>query len=102
MPTHRDKILTQAALFISAVTLLIGMLEIYGAFGRFHTVGTRRYFEFTLFVLALSALFYGSAVYQITRLGWLRRFAGYIPPDRAVIETIYDHPDPPRVVILIP
>jgi len=102
MPTSRDKILTHAALFVSTVTLIIGLIQIFEAFGHIHITGAGRYFEFILFVLALAALFYGSAVYQITRLGWLRRYVCCTQIDREAIETIYDRTDPPRVVVLIP
>ena len=59
-------------------------------------------FEDAAFILLVVYFVFGSVLYQICRLGYLKRLASHVPASRAELETIYDSTSPPPLVILVP
>jgi cellulose synthase (UDP-forming) len=45
---------------------------------------------------------FGALVYQLLRLGYLRRFAAQQPAPAVELERVYDEEQPPRIAILVP
>ncbi len=58
--------------------------------------------KFIVFMSAVLCLFYGNAVYQLTRIGQMKRHAGFVEPSLREREAAYDDQDAPKVAILIP
>lgn len=55
-----------------------------------------------LFMLLFSGLVWGSVVYQLARLGYLRRLARHVPADRETLERRFDDERAPTLTVLIP
>ena len=55
-----------------------------------------------LLAVVLSGLIYGSVVYQLARLGYLKRRASHIPTDAEQIERCFDADAAPALAILVP
>jgi cellulose synthase/poly-beta-1,6-N-acetylglucosamine synthase-like glycosyltransferase/peptidoglycan/xylan/chitin deacetylase (PgdA/CDA1 family) len=47
-------------------------------------------------------LLFGAIIYQLLRVGCLRRFAAHRPAPAAELERIHDDPHPPRLTVLVP
>lgn len=69
--------------------------------GRFQTGALTAVFEQILFILLVQCLIYGNLIYQLTRLGALRRRAAHRPVPRFALETVYDEAAP-ALTILVP
>src|SRR5262249_31300085 len=54
------------------------------------------------FALIFLGLIYGNVLYQLTRLGYWLRLRTHRATPRHVLDTIYDEPVPPAVVMLVP
>ena len=55
-----------------------------------------------LLAVVLSGLIYGSVVYQLARLGYLKRRASHVPADAEQIERGFDAESAPALAILVP
>lgn len=55
-----------------------------------------------LFMLLFSGLVWGGVVYQLARLGYLRRLARHVPTDRETLERYFDDERAPTLTVLIP
>ena len=58
-------------------------------------------FEQVLFILLVECLIYGNGVYQLTRLGALKRRAAHRPASREALEAVYEE-RAPALTILVP
>ena len=56
----------------------------------------------TLFLAIVSSLVYGSCVYLLARLGYLRRITEHAPARDEALAVVYGEPDPPLVTVLVP
>lgn len=63
---------------------------------------TSQIFEQVTFIGIVYFLIYGNLVYQLTRLGYLRRRLAHKPLSRATLERIYDQQQPPSLTVLVP
>jgi cellulose synthase/poly-beta-1,6-N-acetylglucosamine synthase-like glycosyltransferase len=59
-------------------------------------------FEQLLFIVIVYFLVYGNLVYQVARLGYLKRRLRHKPADRAALENLYDRARPPSLSVMIP
>jgi cellulose synthase/poly-beta-1,6-N-acetylglucosamine synthase-like glycosyltransferase len=57
--------------------------------------------EQTVFILIIQSLIYGNFVYQLTRIGYLRRRLAHAPTPPSKRETLYDG-EAPKLAILVP
>jgi cellulose synthase/poly-beta-1,6-N-acetylglucosamine synthase-like glycosyltransferase len=55
-----------------------------------------------LFLLIVASLVYGSCVYHLARLGYLRRILDHVPTGDAALASVYCEASPPLITILVP
>ena len=55
-----------------------------------------------LFLVIVLYLVYGACVYQLARLGYLRRLAAHVPASEKELERVYRETDAPLLTVLIP
>ncbi len=58
--------------------------------------------EGTVFLLAVGYLIFGSLLYHVCRIGYLKRLKHHRPTSRPDLETIYDADSVPPLVVLVP
>ena len=86
-----------------ALTIAASVLVYVEVGGRIIGHGTALKTAAHLLALALIAfLIYGSLVYHLTRVSYLRRRARHQPPSREDLETIYNNPECRALTILVP
>jgi cellulose synthase (UDP-forming) len=95
-------LLTRLAMAVSSVAVAVGLADIvYGVVASQDGVSLKKMALLTLFSLAILGLFYGNIVYQLTRIGQLKRSlprsSGY-----AELASLYSAGRVPAVAILIP
>jgi cellulose synthase/poly-beta-1,6-N-acetylglucosamine synthase-like glycosyltransferase len=97
----KDERLSSVALLISLILILVILSDYTRSFasGQFST--PRLLLGFTVFLIASSLLLYGNLVYQICRLGFLKRGRAHAPLSRKELERVYDSAAP-KLAILIP
>src|SRR5213594_193126 len=89
-------IVTLVAALASAAVILGAALTPVDARGWVHTVGQ------ILFLLLVTALIYGSCVYQFTRLAYLRRLLGHRRTPDEELHRMYRSDQAPAVSVLVP
>ncbi|HEY6004586.1 MAG TPA: glycosyltransferase family 2 protein [Anaeromyxobacter sp.] len=100
--TAREIALAAAALAATAIATAFAAGELAGAFARALEAHDRAAVAGLVVVAGVTAfLVYGSAVYQLARLGWLRRVARHEPAPAAALDALHDGHAPP-VAILVP
>ena len=94
---------------IALTQLFLGMTLIAWAFATWelidilwHRSQALAFFEQTLFILLVQSLIYGNGVYQLTRLGALKRRAAHCPASREALEAVYGEPAPALTVLALP
>jgi cellulose synthase/poly-beta-1,6-N-acetylglucosamine synthase-like glycosyltransferase len=102
LDTHRELALAGASLAATAAASALAARELAAAFAialeEHHRAGVAG----LLVVAGVTAfLVYGSVVYQLARLGWLRRLARHEPAPAEALDAIHDGQAPP-VAILVP
>jgi cellulose synthase (UDP-forming) len=94
--------LTRLALGLSSVAITLGLADIvYGVVASPDGVSIKKIGLVTLFSIAILSLFYGNVVYQLTRIGQLKR---HLPPSnsKADLESLHYADRAPPVAILVP
>ena len=93
-------LLTRLAMAVSSVAVTVGLADIvYGVAASQDGVSLKKMVLLTLFSLAILGLFYGNIVYQLTRIGQLKRS---LPRSSGYAEGLYGAGRVPPVAILIP
>ena len=97
-----DILLTRLAMGVSAVALALGLADLGFSIGAGPDgVSIKKMILVTVFCLALLSLFYGNIVYQLTRIGQIKRQMSY-SDDEADLEDLHWADRAPPVTILIP
>jgi cellulose synthase (UDP-forming) len=100
---RREELYTSVAL----VVLTIASAMISWDFGRIlleriRTPHLRPIVEGVVFLVAVWYLIFGSVLYHLCRIGYLRRLKSHRPASRAELEAIYDAEVVPPLVVLVP
>jgi cellulose synthase (UDP-forming) len=99
----RELCFTVAGLVITVGAALFTFLDIAGILamraraGAWAATGAQ-----VLFLLIVAAFVYGSCVYHLARLGYLRRILAHVPAGDAALASVYREADPPLITILVP
>src|SRR3982074_1997721 len=98
-----DIFLTRLAMGVSAVAFALGLADLGFSIGAGPDgVSIKKMILVTAFCLALLSLFYGNIVYQLTRIGQIKRQMSYSDDDEADLEDLHWADRAPPVTILIP
>jgi len=96
----QDILFTRFAVVASTIAVVLGLITVFTNIGfGSNDASVAKQLLFIIFSVALLGLFYGNVVYQLTRLGQLRRHANHRDEH---IETLYHRDDQPAVNILVP
>jgi cellulose synthase (UDP-forming) len=76
---------------------IAGILAIRARAGAWDATGAQ-----VLFLAIVAAFVYGSSVYHLARLGYLRRILAHVPAGDAALASVYREADPPLITILVP
>jgi cellulose synthase/poly-beta-1,6-N-acetylglucosamine synthase-like glycosyltransferase len=99
----REICITVAGFVVTLGAALFTFLDIAGIFamvaraGAWGASGVQ-----ILFLLIVASLVYGSCVYHLARLGFLRRIVDHVPADDAALASVYREASPPLITILVP
>src|SRR5262249_33123093 len=100
---RRDILLTQSAICLTLMATAVSLSAIAGPLldaARAHRWGSS--FSQALFLAIVGFLIYGGLVYQVARLGHLRRLWAHRPADDKVLQHFFRSPHTPAVSILVP
>ena len=95
-----ETVVTKLSLGVSIAAFCAFVLSLTEQFGT-RGVSPRIAAEDAVFIVTVALLLCGNLVYQLARLGYLRRQSIHIPVPYPVLETVYDG-HAPRLAILIP
>jgi cellulose synthase (UDP-forming) len=99
----REQLYTYVGLaFLTIMSALV--LRDFGAIllERIRTSQAGPIVEGGIFLLAVGYLIFGSVLYHVCRIGYLKRLKGHRPASRSALETIYDGESAPPLVVLVP
>ncbi|MCK1640342.1 glycosyltransferase [Bradyrhizobium sp. 157] len=98
----QDILLTRFAVVASTVALALGFANVFTSIDLGADGLSIKVMLVIVFSIALLSLFYGNIVYQLTRIGQLKRHLNYLNcrDEHCNLETLYD--DSPTVSILVP
>lgn len=100
---HRETSLTRGLLIVTLVASGFLFHELLGGLLSDLRAGSAPgVLEHTVFLAIATAVLYGTVVYQLTRIGQLRRRLEHRPAARSVLERVYDEVAPSAVTILVP
>jgi cellulose synthase (UDP-forming) len=98
----REIALGVASLLATAATTALAAVELAEPLARALRAGDHSTVAgLAVVVMVMAFLVYGSAVYQLARLGWLRRASRHEPAAAAALDRLHDG-DAPPVAILVP
>ena len=100
---RREIFLTAVGLAITVGAALLAGRDILGVLGLrldAHQWGSG--LVQALFLVIAAFLIYGGCMYQLARLGLLRRLASHVPVSAEVLHEVYQEQDPPLLTALVP
>jgi cellulose synthase (UDP-forming) len=96
-----DVLLTRFAMAASMIALVLGLVTVFSNIGSSSDASVAKPLLFIIFSIALLSLFYGNVVYQLTRIGQLKRHANH-RDGYSHSESLYERDDGPSVSMLVP
>ncbi len=98
----REVLLTDISVFLTLIVTCMLFREIFSlAAKHVHETDYRHAVQQIVFAAVVAFFIYGNVLYQLTRLGYLKRLKAHLPASREELEGIYDGPAP-DLAILIP
>jgi cellulose synthase (UDP-forming) len=102
LPATREIALTRVGIGVTVIAALFSVAAVVArVLAQSHVAWPHRLTGF-VFLLIVTYLIYGSLVYQLTRLAFLKRLVGHRRVTDADLHRIYRRVDAPRVTVLVP
>lgn len=97
-----DILLTRFAVVTSAVALALGFASVFTSIELgSHGISIKKIMLVIIFSIALLSLFYGNIIYQLTRIGQIKRHLNH-RDDYPNLEALHEVDGSPTVSILVP
>lgn len=97
-----DILLTRLAIGVSTLAIGLGLFSLLSSVAAANdSLSFKKAILIVIFCLALLSLFYGNIVYQLTRLGQIRRRVAH-SYNESEVDALGSMEHPPRLVILVP